>query len=168
MDLRRFIRDVPDFPKPGILFKDLAPLLADPRALEAAVAGLAAVAPACDAVAGMESRGFLFGAPLALKLGRGFIPIRKKGKLPGRVFDERYALEYGEAVLELQADAIRPGRKILLVDDVLATGGTAAAAARLVEKAGGEVCGMVFVLELAFLNGRAALAGRPVRALLAC
>lgn len=168
MDLKPYIRDMPDFPKPGIIFKDIAPLLANPAAFAGAIDALAGLAEGlgCDAVAGMESRGFLFGMPLAMRLQRGFIPIRKKGKLPGPVLDESYALEYGTAVQEIQIDAVKPGMRVLLVDDVLATGGTAAAAARLIEKAGGSVSGLLFLVELGFLNGRAPLAGRTVRSVI--
>ncbi len=158
-DLARLIRDVPDFPSPGIIFRDVAPLLAEPAAFESVVAGLAALADDVDAVVGIESRGFILGAPVALRTGAGFVPARKAGKLPGATVSVAFALEYGEAVLELQAGAIAPGQRVLIVDDVLATGGTAAATAQLVEQLGGEVVGLSFLLELTALDGAARLAG---------
>jgi adenine phosphoribosyltransferase len=157
--LRRIIRDVPDFPKPGILFKDITPLLGDPGLLRETVEAMAA--PFRDEkisqVLGIESRGFIFGPPLAVALGAGFVPARKPGKLPWKTLRESYALEYGEDALEIHLDAFRDGERVLLVDDLLATGGTAAAAARLVEKLGGHAVGASFVVELAFLGGRAKL-----------
>jgi adenine phosphoribosyltransferase len=168
MDLRSWIRDVPDFPKEGILFKDITPLLGNAEALAAAAEQLAA--PFRDAkvtaVAGIESRGFIFGALLARGFGVGFVPIRKKGKLPAATLSETYALEYGEDVLEMHVDAVGKGDRVLIVDDLLATGGTAAAAARLVERGGGTVAGLAFVVELAFLEGRKQLAGRTVFSIL--
>ena len=158
-DLARLIRDVPDFPVPGIIFRDVAPLLAEPAAFEAVVAGLAELAEDVDAVVGIESRGFILGAPVALRTGAGFVPARKAGKLPGATVSVAFALEYGEAVLELQAGAITPGQRVLIVDDVLATGGTAAATAQLVEQLGGEVVGLSFLLELTALHGSARLVG---------
>ena len=166
MNLADFIRDVPDFPKPGIIFKDIAPLLRDPAAFAEAVAQMKKAAPPCDAVAALESRGFLFGAPLALALGKPFVPVRKAGKLPGALHAESYALEYGDATIEIQRDAIPSGARVLIVDDVLATGGTAAAAARLVERAGGVAAGFVFLLELQFLHGRERLDLTPAVSLL--
>ena len=166
MNLAGYIRDVPDFPKAGIVFKDIAPLLGDPAAFAAAVAQMAQAAPQCDAVAGLESRGFLFGAPLALKLGKPFISVRKAGKLPGPLHAESFALEYGEATLEIQRTAFPTGARVLIVDDVLATGGTAAAAGRLVISAGGAVAGFSFLLELQFLGGREKLATASVSALI--
>ena len=158
-DLARLIRDVPDFPEPGIVFRDVAPLLAEPAAFEAAVRGLAELAEDVDTVVGIESRGFILGAPVALRTGAGFVPARKAGKLPGETVSVAFALEYGEAVLELQAGAITAGQRVLIVDDVLATGGTAAAAAALVEQLGGEVVGLSFLLELSALGGAARLEG---------
>ncbi|MBM4014044.1 MAG: adenine phosphoribosyltransferase [Planctomycetes bacterium] len=168
MDLVRFIRDVPDFPKPGILFKDITPLLRDGAALRETVHQLAArVRPLrVDAVAGIESRGFLFAATLALELGIGLVPLRKPNKLPYRKLRESYALEYGTDSLEMHEDAIKPGERIALVDDLLATGGTMSAARRLVERSGGSVAVCLFVIELSFLNGREKLPDVPVEALL--
>lgn len=156
-DLARLVRAVPDFPTPGIMFRDVTPLLADPVALGRAVAALAGPATDVDAVVGIESRGFILGAPVALHVHAGFVPARKQGKLPGQTVAVSFALEYGEAVLELQHGAIQPGQRVLIVDDVLATGGTAEAAARLVEELGGEVVGLSFLLELAGLGGAARL-----------
>jgi adenine phosphoribosyltransferase len=161
------IRDVPDFPRPGIVFKDITPVLADagllPRAVEAMAEPFAADRIAY--VVGVESRGFILGAPVALELGAGFIPVRKPGKLPHRTSSAEYALEYGTDRLEIHADAHAPEARILVVDDVLATGGTAAATCRLVEGLGGVVVGCSFLIALSFLPGRAALAGRRVEAL---
>jgi adenine phosphoribosyltransferase len=166
MDLARYLRDVPDFPKPGILFKDISPLLGDADALRATIARFAGIAwGKIDKVAAIESRGFLFGAPLAIELGTGFVPIRKPGKLPWRTNRVEYVLEYGTDAVEMHADALQPGTRVLLVDDVLATGGTMAAAARLVETAGGIVVGCAFVLELGFLKGRSKLQPRRIESL---
>lgn len=166
--LKALIRDVPDFPMPGILFRDVTPLLRDPQGLRQVVDALAERyrGQGIDVVAGIESRGFMFGAPLALALGTGFVPIRKLGKLPAEKITREYALEYGTNSLEVHRDAVAPGERVLLVDDLLATGGTARAAAALVEELGAEVVETAFVIELSFLNGRAALDGRPVHALL--
>lgn len=166
--LKALIRDVPDFPMQGILFRDVTPLLRDPRGLSQVVDILAERyrGERIDAVAGIESRGFLFGAPLAVALGVGFVPIRKLGKLPADKISREYALEYGTNTLEMHRDAVQPGERVLLMDDLLATGGTARAAAELLEALGAEVVETAFVIELAFLNGRAALEGRPVHALL--
>jgi adenine phosphoribosyltransferase len=158
------IRDVPDFPEPGILFRDITPLLGDGPAFHALVEAWAEQHRGVDVVAGVEARGFILAAPLATRLGVGFVPVRKAGKLPGRTERAAYALEYGEAVLEVTADAFRPGQRVLLVDDVLATGGTAAAAAELVERQGGEVVAVQVLMELAALGGRSRLAGRQVLA----
>lgn len=150
------IREIPDFPRPGILFRDITPLLANPRALRRSVEGLAqpfADAPP-DCVAGMEARGFIFGSLVAQCLGIGFVPLRKPGKLPAATLSEQYELEYGTATLELHADAIEPGQRILVVDDLLATGGTAAASCALLKRAGGDICGCAFVIELEELGGR--------------
>src|SRR5215207_3284826 len=167
--LKALIRDVPDFPMEGILFRDVTPLLRDARGISQVVDAFAARyrEQGIDVVAGIESRGFLFGAPLAVALGVGFVPIRKLGKLPADKITREYALEYGTSSLEVHRDAVRPGERVLLVDDLLATGGTARAAAELVEELGGTVAEIAFVIELAFLNGRSALGDRPVHALLA-
>lgn len=168
VDLKRFIRDVPDFPKPGILFKDITPLLRDGPALAETVAQLAARLDGkrIDAVAGIESRGFLFAATLATRLGIGLIPLRKPNKLPYRKLRESYALEYGTDSLEMHEDAVRPGERIALVDDLLATGGTMSAARKLVERAGGTVAACLFVIELSFLKGRARLPDVAIESLL--
>jgi len=167
-DLRGLVREVPDFPSAGIAFKDITPLLADPGALAAAVEGLAADARplAVDYVIGAEARGFLLGPALALALGAGFVLARKPGKLPHDTVRVDYALEYGEDGLELHADALAPGARVLVHDDLLATGGTAAALCELVEAAGARVVGCNFLVELAHLGGRRRLRGRRVHALL--
>jgi adenine phosphoribosyltransferase len=162
------IRDVPDFPRPGILFKDITPLLRDPETLRLACEGMAASfqADRVDLVVGIESRGFIFGAPVALALGAGFTLARKQGKLPGETLATSYALEYGEAEIEMQSDALARGQRVLVIDDVIATGGTAAATARLVRQLGGVLVGACFLIELAFLEGRKALPGIRIEALL--
>ena len=154
------IVDVPDFPQPGIVFKDISPLLADHRAFAAAVDAMAEghLEQRIDKVVGIEARGFVLAAPLAYRLGAGFVPVRKPGKLPGPTHETSYALEYGTNVLQVHRDALAPGDRVLVVDDVLATGGTAAAAAHLVRACGAELLGVSLLLELAFLDGRAALA----------
>lgn len=166
--LKALIRNVPDFPMPGILFRDVTPLLRDPGGLRQVVDALTERyrGQGIDVVAGIESRGFLFGAPLAMQLGVGFIPIRKLGKLPADRITREYALEYGTNALEIHRDAVQPGERVLLIDDLLATGGTARAAAELVGELGGQVAEIAFIIELAFLNGRAVLDGHPVHALL--
>jgi adenine phosphoribosyltransferase len=168
IDLRTRIRDIPDFPKPGIVFKDITPLLADPLAFEQAVASLAE--PFRDqrlgAVLAIESRGFLFGAPLALRLGASLVPVRKPGKLPYRCLAESYALEYGTDRLEVHVDAVAPGTRVLILDDLLATGGTAAATVRLARQLGAEVAGVSFVVELSFLQGRQQLRGLDIHSLI--
>ena len=168
MELTRFIRDVPDFPKKGILFKDITPLLRDPGALAHAADAMAAPwkGRVVQQVVGMESRGFLFGPLVAERLGAGFIPIRKPGKLPAATIAEDYSLEYGTDRLEMHRDAVMPGESILVVDDLLATGGTAGAAVKLVRKAGGNVAGASFLVELDFLAGRAKLEGAEVHSLI--
>jgi adenine phosphoribosyltransferase len=166
--LKALIRDIPDFPLPGILFRDVTPLLRDPHGLRSVVDALAERygGASLDAVAGVESRGFVFGAPLAVALGVGFVPIRKVGKLPAATVKREYALEYGTNTLEMHADAVSTGERVLLVDDLLATGGTARAAVELIEAVGGTVVAAAFVIELAFLNGREALPGTRVDALI--
>lgn len=166
MDLRSRIRDVPDFPRKGVLFKDITPLLGDPAALDEAVKALAQRAPAADAVVAIESRGFIFGTALALALRIPLIPARKFGKLPGRTARRVYSLEYGEDTLEIHADALRAGQRALVVDDLLATGGTAAAAAGLVEELGATVAALLFLIELKGLGGRERLAPRRIEALM--
>jgi adenine phosphoribosyltransferase len=160
MDLKQFIRDIPDFPKPGILFKDIMPLLANPVAFQHAVDLLAVHYDGrpIDAIAAAEARGFLFAAPLALRLHKPLVPLRKPGKLPYRTYSLKYDLEYGSAELQMHEDGFAKGSRVLLVDDVLATGGTMAAGAQLVEHAGGQVVGCAFLVELTFLGGRAKLA----------
>lgn len=162
------VKDVPDYPTPGVVFKDITPLLADGPTLAEVVEHLAERAPGpIDLVVGMEARGFILGAPVAVALGAGFIPVRKAGKLPREVLAGAYELEYGSAVLEVHPDTIREGARVLIVDDVLATGGTAAATANLVERAGGTVVGLAFLLELEFLPGRDTLNGYRVESLVA-
>jgi adenine phosphoribosyltransferase len=169
--VQRLVRDVADFPKPGIVFKDITPLLADHAGFRSVVLALAAAGRDADGVStvtkvvGMEARGFIFAAPVALELGVGFVPVRKAGKLPGETHEVSYALEYGEEVLEVHQDAIAPGERVLLVDDVLATGGTVAATRTLVERCGGEVAGVAVLMELSFLPGRDQLGGAPLTAL---
>jgi len=157
--LRKFIRDIPDFPKPGILFRDVTPLLADPAALRAAVVEIAAPFrfDDVDFVLGTEARGFIFGTPVALELGVGFVPIRKQGKLPHTTLQASYRLEYGTDTVEMHADAVVRGQRVLVVDDLIATGGTAAATVELARKAGAEVVGCAFLVELLALDGRKAL-----------
>ncbi len=164
LDLTAYIRDVPDFPKPGIVFKDITPLLKDPGALEAAVQALAE--PYRDAnlasVAAVESRGFIFAAAVAVELGCGFVPLRKPNKLPAETASAAYELEYGADTIEVHVDAIRPGDRVAIIDDVIATGGTAAAAVELVETLGGNLLGISFLIDLAFLGGTAKLGDYPV------
>lgn len=154
--IRDAIRDYPDFPRPGILFRDIVPVLGDPDLLRRVTGALAEIARGWDAdrVAGIESRGFLLGTPVALELGVPFVPVRKRGKLPGDTVAVEYELEYGTAHLELQSDRVGTGDRIVMIDDLLATGGTASAAASLVERLGGRVAGMAFLVELAALDGR--------------
>jgi adenine phosphoribosyltransferase len=167
VDLRDLIREIPDFPKPGIGFKDITPVLADPAGLDAAVTGLARLAPpGIDVVIGAEARGFLLGPALARELDAGFVLARKPGKLPHDTVRAEYALEYGTDALELHTDAVASGARVLVHDDLLATGGTARTLCRLVEQLGGTVVGCGFLIELTFLNGRRALDGYEVHALL--
>ncbi|HSJ14885.1 MAG TPA: adenine phosphoribosyltransferase [Longimicrobiales bacterium] len=165
--VRALVRDVADFPRSGIVFKDITPILADPRLLRAAVDGMARpfAGQGIETVAGIESRGFIFGAAVALELGAGFVPVRKPGKLPHDCRRIDYQLEYGTDSLEAHTDALAGGRRVLIVDDVLATGGTAAAAADLMRQLGGDVAGATFLLELTFLSGRIRLPGLTVRSL---
>jgi len=166
--LKALIREVPDFPKPGINFYDITTLLKDGKGLAETIGGLekAARTAPVDLVLGIEARGFFFAPAVATALGVGFVPVRKPKKLPAKTVSQEYALEYGTDTLEIHEDAIRPGQRVLIVDDVLATGGTAAAVAQLVEKLGGTVAGLAFVIELDFLNGRSKLNGRTVHSLL--
>lgn len=168
LNLAKFVVDVPDFPKKGIVFKDITPLLADPKALSAAVRRIARKykGAGVDVVASPEARGFLFGPAVAAALGAGFVPVRKPGKLPRATRSATYQLEYGTDTIHVHADAIRPGQKVLLVDDVVATGGTMEAAARLVEEMGGQVAALAFVIELAFLKPRERLSGREIFSLI--
>ncbi len=164
--IRKRIRDVPDYPQPGISFKDITPLLADGPAFAAVVDELAARHGPVDKVAGIEARGFILAAPVATRLAAGFVPVRKAGKLPAATYTQDYQLEYGTATIEVHTDAFDPGDRVLIVDDVLATGGTALATADLVRRAGGEVIGVAVLLELAFLAGRGKLGDMAFRALL--
>lgn len=167
--IRRTIRDVPDFPKPGILFKDITPVLANPALLAQTIDGMieATGITKVDKVVGIDARGFIFGALIAARLGAGFIPVRKKGKLPWQTRGIDYALEYGTNSVEMHLDAITPGETVLLADDLLATGGTAAAALHLIGQAGGRVLGSTFFIELAFLGGREKVSGPgPVHSLI--
>ncbi|NDC37342.1 MAG: adenine phosphoribosyltransferase [Proteobacteria bacterium] len=168
MELTPFIRAVPDFPKAGILFRDITPLLAAPAAFSYTIAELASKAQALgvEAIAGIESRGFIFGAPMAATLKVPFVPIRKPGKLPAAVKSQEYSLEYGTGRLDIHIDALSPFQRVVVVDDLLATGGTASAAANLVELLGAKVVGLLFVIELATLGGRAALQRHHVESLL--
>jgi adenine phosphoribosyltransferase len=164
MDLKQHIRHVPDFPKTGILFYDITTLLRDPQGFAMTVDMLSMPYrdQGIDAVVGIESRGFILGAAVAQRIGAGFIPIRKPGKLPAKALKESYDLEYGKDALEIHEDAITSGQRVLIVDDVLATGGTAAAATQLVKKLGGDLQGLAFLIELLFLNGRTKIAGERV------
>jgi adenine phosphoribosyltransferase len=163
-ELRAKIREIPDFPKPGILFYDITTLLKDPVAYRAAIDAMLApyAGMSIDIVVGMESRGFIFSAPLAYQLGAGLVPVRKLGKLPAETISVEYALEYGSNTLEVHRDAIEPGQKVLIVDDLLATGGTVNGTVELVQRLKGEIAGLAFLVELGFLKGRARLSGHPV------
>jgi adenine phosphoribosyltransferase len=166
-DIERAIRNVPNFPKPGIQFKDITPVLADPHLFAASIDLLIdGFKPGqVDAVVGIDARGFIFAAAAALKLNAGFVPVRKKGKLPYQTHEQNYDLEYGTNTIAMHVDALKPGNRVLLVDDLLATGGTAAAAIALVEKLGAKILEVSFLIELKFLNGRDRLKGHPIRSL---
>lgn len=168
MDLKPYIRDIPDFPQKGIMFKDICPLLQQPQAFRYAIDELARQyrGRGAEVVVGIESRGFIFGAALAYKLGAAFVPVRKVGKLPSEVIREEYSLEYGSNTVEMHRDGIAPGQQVIMVDDLLATGGTMAAAVNLVERLGGKVISLAFLVELTVLEGRKALPGREILALL--
>ncbi len=165
--LRDTIRDIPDFPKPGILFRDIAPVLANPTAFRAAIEEFAKVCvdAKAECIAGIDARGFLFGATVAYELGIGFVPVRKKGKLPFHTITQSYDLEYGSAEIEIHTDAFQPGQRVMLIDDLLATGGTAGAAIQLIVQTGAQVVGAAFLIELAGLNGRKVLGEVPVTSL---
>jgi adenine phosphoribosyltransferase len=160
------VRDVPDYPQPGVVFKDITPLLAEPKAFAEVVDAIATMFGPVDKVVGIEARGFILAAPVAYRNEAGFVPVRKKGKLPSATFAEEYQLEYGSATLEVHRDAFRPGERVLIVDDVLATGGTARATANLIAQGGAVVAGIAMLMELSFLGGRSALPDFDVRALL--
>lgn len=166
--LRAAVRDVVDFPKPGIVFKDITPILADGRLFRESVSLLCETAGGAkvDKVVGIDARGFIFASAVADRLGVGFVPVRKKGKLPWKTRQTAYALEYGEAIVELHEDAVKPGESVLLVDDLLATGGTAAAAVKLLDELGANLIGISVLIELGFLNGRTKLTPHPVHAIL--
>lgn len=166
--LRRVVRDIPDFPKPGVMFKDITPLLSDPTAFSTAVDAIVVSFGRgnIDKVVGMEARGFIIAAPVAYHFGAGFVPLRKKGKLPYDTLSETYDLEYGQETLEVHSDALSPGDRVLIVDDVLATGGTAQAACNLVERSGATVAGLAFIIELEFLKGSQKLVDREYVSLL--
>ncbi len=166
--LRSAVRDVVDFPKPGIVFKDITPILADGNLFHESISLLCETAgdAKIDKVVGIDARGFIFAAAVADRLGAGFVPVRKKGKLPWKTRQTAYSLEYGESIVELHEDAVKPGENILLVDDLLATGGTAAAAVKLLDELGANLIGISVLIELEFLNGRAKLSPHPVRAIL--
>ncbi|MFN4259117.1 MAG: adenine phosphoribosyltransferase [Gemmataceae bacterium] len=168
MDLAKYIRDIPDFPKPGIVFKDITPLLAQPGAFHHAIERIREQSRQypVDAIAAAEARGFLFAAPLALALEKPMIPLRKPGKLPYQTYGLKYELEYGSAELQMHIDGVAPGANVLLIDDLLATGGTMQAGCQLIEKAGGKISACGFVVELAFLNGRDKLLPYPVFSLI--
>lgn len=167
-DITAAIRNVPDFPKPGIQFKDITPVLADARLFKAVVEHLLfGIQPGqVDKVIGIDARGFIFGAAAAARLGAGFVPVRKKGKLPWATHEQSYDLEYGSATVAIHTDAVRAGERVLLIDDLLATGGTAAAAVALLRKLGAEIVGVHFLIELGFLNGRERLSGQNIKALI--
>ena len=159
MNLKDYVASIPDFPQEGILFRDITPLLDDPQAFKHAVTKLSTFAQEVGAqlILGPESRGFMFGCPVAIEIGVGFVPVRKPGKLPRETISEKYDLEYGSNELQIHKDAIKPGQKVVIIDDLLATGGTVAATIKMVERLGGEVVGCAFLIELADLNGRQSL-----------
>jgi adenine phosphoribosyltransferase len=169
-DLKLYCRDVPDFPKKGIIFKDITVLLKEPAKFSEAIDRIAQryVGKGIDIVASIESRGFIIGAALAYKLGAGFVPVRKKGKLPWQTIGCTYELEYGTDTLEIHQDAIKPGQKVLIVDDLIATGGTAGAVVNLIEQLGGKIHGLAFLIELTFLKGREKIKKYPVFSLIKC
>jgi adenine phosphoribosyltransferase len=160
------VRDIPDYPQTGVLFKDITPLLGDDEAFGAVVEAMAATFGPVDKVVGIEARGFILAAPVAYEIRAGFVPVRKKGKLPSATFAQEYNLEYGSATLEVHQDAFHPGDQVLIVDDVLATGGTARATASLIHRAGARVVGVAVLMELSFLHGREAIPDLEVRSLL--
>jgi adenine phosphoribosyltransferase len=166
-DLAAVVRNIPDFPQPGIQFKDITPVLADPQLFSGCIDLLTGNFDpgSIDAVVGIDARGFIFAAAAALRLQAGFVPVRKKGKLPFKTYEETYDLEYGSSTVAIHIDAIRPGSRVLLIDDLLATGGTAAAAAKLLQKVGAQIVEVTFFIELGFLNGREKLKEFPVRSL---
>src|SRR5476651_2264199 len=166
-DIERAIRNIPDFPKPGIQFKDITPVLADARLFAGTIDLLTeGFKPgSVDAVVGIDARGFIFAAAAAMKLNAGFVPVRKKGKLPHKTHEQDYALEYGTATIAMHIDALKPGARVLLIDDLLATGGTAAAATALVKKLGAQILQISFLIELKFLDGREKLKGYPIRSI---
>jgi len=166
--LKEYLREIPDFPRPGVGFKDITPLLGDPGAFKFAVDAIADhfAGTRVDKVLGVEARGFIVAAPIAYRFNAGFVPVRKAGKLPWEIEQEEYELEYGTDALEVHRDAVAPGQSVLIVDDVLATGGTAAATVRLVERLGGTVAGLGFIVELAFLTGRSRLEGYDLLSLI--
>lgn len=166
--MKQLIRDIPDFPAPGVMFRDITPVLQDSKAFKEVIESMVeCVAPMnADVVVGIESRGFILGAPIALQLGLGFVPVRKAGKLPGDTIRAEYALEYGTNAVEIHRDAIEPGMRVAIVDDLLATGGTAKAAIQLVEELGGKVVGVSFLIELEFLHGRSLFEGYEVCSLI--
>ena len=167
-DLEAAIRNVPDFPQPGIQFKDITPVLGDARLFAGAIGLMAArhADAGIDACVGIDARGFIFAAAAAKQLGTGFVPVRKKGKLPWKTHEESYSLEYGEATVAIHQDALQPGARVLLLDDLLATGGTAAAAVKLLKKIGAEIVEIGFLIELGFLNGREKMNGAPINSLI--
>jgi len=167
-DLEAAIRNVPDFPQPGIQFKDITPVLGDARLFAGAIDLMAArhADAGIDACVGIDARGFIFAAAAAKQLGTGFVPVRKKGKLPWKTHEESYSLEYGEATVAIHQDALQPGARVLLLDDLLATGGTAAAAVNLLKKIGAEIVEIGFLIELGFLNGREKMNGAPINSLI--
>jgi adenine phosphoribosyltransferase len=164
--IKAHVRDIPDYPQPGVLFKDITPLLGDADAFGEVVEAMAATFGPVDKVVGIEARGFILAAPVAYEIRAGFVPVRKQGKLPSATFAQEYDLEYGSATLEVHQDAFEPGERVLIVDDVLATGGTARATASLVHRAGAHVVGVAVLMELSFLKGREAIPDLEVRSLL--